>query len=218
MRTRVIGGAKALIVSVIQPKARWHLSSVDVPCFGGGSRTIPDPCDLYADFLAASPAVRRAGYDKRARNNLPAFHHADGSPLSRDWLVKRTAAVCAAAGISLCDHAGKELPLKSASWRAGGARSAGAALVSNAMTMHMGRWTSGAWRAYMLHSPLDVQGATRRMWSKAAEMPEGAGSQDGCGEAASAPLPRPNTRLMSDSDFRAHAANVAAAAVLNLLP
>ena len=218
MRTRVIGGAKALVVSVIQPKARWWLSTVDVPCFGGGSRTIPDPCDIYADFLAASPAVRRAGFDRRARGNLPAFHYADGAPLKRDWLVKRTVALCAAAGIPLCDHAGKELPVKSASWRAGGARSAGNALLSDAMLMHLGRWTSGAWRSYMLHSPLDVQGATRRMWSSAAEEPEGAASQDGVVEDAPAQMPRPDTGRMSDADFRAHAANVAAAAVLNLLP
>lgn len=30
--------------------------------------------------------------------------------------------------------------------------------------MPLGRWTPRAWRSYLLHTALDIQGAARRMW------------------------------------------------------
>jgi hypothetical protein len=54
-----------------------------------------------------------------------------------------------------------------ASWRAGAVSSAIAAGISEAMIMELGRWRSNAWRHYLLHSPLDLQGAGLRMWLRA---------------------------------------------------
>jgi hypothetical protein len=54
-----------------------------------------------------------------------------------------------------------------ASWRAGAVASAVAARISESMIKELGRWRSDAWRHYLLHSPLDLQGAGDLMWRKA---------------------------------------------------
>lgn len=162
---RTVGGAPTLVVAVPQPKARWWLSEVDVPCIGGGDADGPfNPVRLWEALVEGSPAVARATVVGHGLYVLPAFHFADGAALTRDWLVKRTATLCKQAGVSMVDGAGKQLPVKAASWRAGGVRSAQDAGLGDSLIMYLGRWSSGAFKSYMCHSPVDVRGAARKMW------------------------------------------------------
>jgi hypothetical protein len=172
----VVRSVPTLVVSIPQPKANWWVDRVDVPCMGNGTPgDLFEPARLWRGFVAGSPALRRAGIARTPIGDVPAFHLADGTALSRDWLVARTYVLCKAASINLCDHAGSPLPLKSASWRAGGVRSAKDAGLGDTMIMFMGRWTSSAWRSYLLHTPVDMQGAARRFWATTAAGPETAG-------------------------------------------
>lgn len=166
VRVRVVGGAPALVLSIPQPKARWWLQDVDVPCIGCGDEGSPFyPVRLWRALVEGSPAVARAGKAGSGTGKLPAFHFADGSPLTRDWLVRRTSELAIAAGVSMVDNAGRPLPVKSASWRAGGVRSATDASLSDPMVMFLGRWKSGAFKNYMCHTPVDVRRAARKMWA-----------------------------------------------------
>ena len=159
---RSIYGKRLVVVSVPQPKARWWLSIVDIPCFEVPRAGPMSPVSIMAHYLKASPLARSVDSRK-----LPAFHFRDGSPLTRDFLTSRTAKLCAMAGIPLVDARGRRLPMKMASWRAGAVRSAVDAGLSEPMIMELGRWKSTAWRFYLLHTPMDVQGAACRMWEKA---------------------------------------------------
>jgi hypothetical protein len=152
----VVQGRRALVVAVPQPKATPWLKSVSVPCFASDDNCCP--VKLYEALVSGSPFVG-------SPSATPAFHRGDGSPLSRAWLIQRTAALCKLAGIAMVDEKGKELSLKMASWRAGGVRTAISAGESESMIMELGRWKSGAWRHYLLHTALDVQGAALRMWT-----------------------------------------------------
>ena len=121
MSVRVLRGARALVVSVPQPKARWWLNRVDVPCFEQCDLPEFSAVALWGSYVSLSPAVASAGVSAAV---LPAFHLSDGTPLSRDWMLARTAALCSQAGVSMVGREGKSHPLKMASWRAGGVRSA----------------------------------------------------------------------------------------------
>jgi hypothetical protein len=160
---RIIEGRSALVVSVPQPKTNWWVTIIDVPCYGSNKPQDPmDPTSLWDAYVNLSPAVRSAGL---GRNGLPAFHFTDGAPLSREWMAKRTLALCQEAGVNMQGPNGTTLPLKAASWRAGGVVSAKQAGLSDSLIMFLGRWTSCAWRHYLLHTPVDVQGAAQRMWA-----------------------------------------------------
>ena len=171
----VVQGRKASVIFVPQPKARWWLSEVRVPCFDTGDELSPPT--IWAAYEAGSPAVARCKKGSSSMALLPAFHLAGGSPLSRTWLTRRTAVLCKEAGIPLCDSAGNEVVFKMASWRAGAVRSAVDAGLSDTMIMELGRWKSNAWRNYLLLSLVDVQGAARRMWARKAQG-EGRGSSE----------------------------------------
>jgi hypothetical protein len=97
--------------------------------------------------------------------NSPAFQMPDGSPLTQVWMTAKTKSLCEAAHISMQDEQGRDIPIKAASWRAGGTRSAQDARLPDALIKFMGRWTSNAYMNYMLHTAYDVQGAARRMWA-----------------------------------------------------
>ena len=56
-------------------------------------------------------------------------------------------------------------PVKAASWRAGGVRSALDASVSGPVIMALGRWRSNAWESYLMQTTSDLKGAQLAMWS-----------------------------------------------------
>ena len=118
------------------------------------------PVALWDAYVAGSPLLKKGGL----RDRLPAYHLANGSPAKKSWMVAKTRRLCEKAGVRLLDDQGKLLPLKMASWRAGGVRSAKDASLSDYMIMELGRWKSVAWQHYVLHTALDVQGAARSMW------------------------------------------------------
>lgn len=158
----------SVVLSIPQPKNCWWVPDVDVPVFA-----LPGdpfcPVSLWRSYLALSPAVLRAGgLGASAASLLPAFHSADGSALSRDALVRRLGSLCRVAGVPMVDESGRALPLKMASWRAGAVRSAKDAGVGEAFIMPMGRWSSSAWRFYLLQTQVDLQGASLEMWRRSA--------------------------------------------------
>ena len=155
---RTVSGADTTVLMIPQPKARWWLSTVEVPCFdidGGGAFSPPR---LWRALVTGSPAVAGARASGSPTSALPAFHFEDGSPLSRSWMMARTSKLCASAGMGCPEN------LKMASWRAGAVRSATDANLGDSLIMELGRWKSNAWLHYLLHTPVDVQGAARAMW------------------------------------------------------
>ena len=83
---------------------------------------------------------------------------------------------------------GTTLPLKAASWRAGGVQTAAQAGLSESMIMFLGRWTSCAWRHYLIHTPVDIQSAAQLMWASREQGPAQAGAENGTPEGAIASL------------------------------
>ena len=156
---RDISGGRAVVVSVPQPKTRWWLEKVEVPCCE--RKGDPEWCPVkmwssYENLRGGRGSVSVAE---------PAFVLEDGGPVTRDFMVAKTAELMARAGIEFVDTAGKPMPVKMASWRAGAVRSAVDAGVGEATIRALGRWQSSAWMSYLLHSLWDVQGAARSMWS-----------------------------------------------------
>jgi len=155
---RSVGGRQAVCVKIAEPKTLWWLQHADVTCFCPGITS------------ALSPVVSLRMYRKFSTVRLlktgPAFVRSDGTALSRSYMVARTAELLAAAGIGLQSEAGAPAPVKAASWRAGGVRSALDAGISGPMIMAMGRWRSLAWESYMLQNTEDLQRAMQAMWSE----------------------------------------------------
>ena len=166
-------GGECLVVRIPQTKTQWWRACTDVPVFPHGGESPFNVVSLYTAFCEASPhvAVDGAKVATPVSVSLPAFHHLDGSPMSRDWLVSRTLDLLSRGGVSLVDDRGRSMTVKSASWRAGGVMSAVAANVSESVIMELGRWRSSAWRSYLLHSSWDLRGASDRMWSAASATP-----------------------------------------------
>ena len=159
---RSVGGRPAVVVAVLQPKARWWLDSVLVPCFAN-----PDDGDFC-------PLRWWAALSARATSDAPAaFAHADGAPLTRKFMTSRTAALMSQAGIAFVDQDGVPMKVLASSWRAGGVRSAVDAGVAESVIMALGRWRSMAWMHYLIHSPHDFFSATRSMWSRRAPLAAG---------------------------------------------
>ena len=71
---------------------------------------------LYREFASSAGVI--------LSDNGPAFVMQNGSPLSRDWMVAKSEALLNMAKISFVDQSGRVAPVKAASWRAGGVRSA----------------------------------------------------------------------------------------------
>ena len=160
---KLMGGAMAVVVSVVQPKARWWLRSVDVPCFVPESGGWMDPVFWLQSYRDLS-TVRLAAH-------LPAFLMGSGQPLSRAWMVDRSVFLLRMANINVIDKTGKPVPVRASSWRAGGVASAKPAGISDALIMAMGRWSSNAWTSYSFSSLQDLQGAVGSM-RRAAELVE----------------------------------------------
>jgi hypothetical protein len=160
---RTINDVRVLIVAPPQPKTRMDLVEVCIPCFAPPSAGPLLPATLFDTLCSRSPIV-----GTRSPELVPAFHRIDGAPLSRDYMVRRTIALLVKAKIDILDPAGLPTQILASSWRAGGVRSALDARLSESVIMELGRWRSSAWRHYLLLSPLDLQGACRRMWDVSA--------------------------------------------------
>jgi hypothetical protein len=152
-----------LIVKPPQPKTRMDLTEVSIPCFAPPSAGALGPVALFEAYCKRSPIV-----GSRAPGLIPAFHRVDGSALSKDFMKKRTLALMRLAKIEVVCPAGLATKILASSWRAGGVRSAMDANIPESIIMELGRWRSAAWRHYLLFSPLDIQGACRRMWEAGA--------------------------------------------------
>jgi hypothetical protein len=129
-------GCSSVTVAVPQPKTRWWLPFVAVTCFSPGTGCYLDPAWLVS-------AMRRMSSVSMGPKDA-AFRMADGSPLSRDFAVRRTSELIVKADVRLVDHRGEPLDVKAASWRAGGVASAKEANIPDSTIMEMGRWTSSA--------------------------------------------------------------------------
>lgn len=160
---RTVRGAVALVVQIPQTKARWWLSAVDVPIFGDPSLGPFCPHRLWNCYLKRSPLnVCERSAAKLA--STPAFHTSRGVPLDRAFMLARTEKLLKLAGIPIVDPSGKPSRLLMSSWRSGAVRSAVDAGISESLIMELGRWSSVAWRYYLIHSSSDLRGAGFRMW------------------------------------------------------
>ena len=159
-----VKGSLSTILNIPQPKARFWLTDVRVPCFHTENMGPFSPVALWSALTRGSPAIERCHQGTMAKDNLPAFHFRDGTPLSKIWMLNRTRALCKTAGVSITTVDGTVLSMRAASYRAGGVRSAVDAGLSESMVMSLGHWKSNAWRFYLLHTAMDVQGASRSMW------------------------------------------------------
>jgi hypothetical protein len=153
---------KSIEVSIAKPKNMWWLKAAKVPC------SIP----TEGTALPILPWVMLVLYREFARNagvtlsdDGPAFVMQNGSPLNRDWMVAKSQALLTAAQITFVDQSGRQAPVKAASWRAGGVRSALDANVPVPVIMDLGRWRSMAWERYALISSQDKANAMASMWS-----------------------------------------------------
>lgn len=155
---RSVGGRLAICIRISQPKNLWWIQFAAVTCF------CPGPS------FRLSPVVALRMYRRYSSVHLsdsgPAFVLSNGSALSRSFMVSRTAELLSAAGIALQSEAGAVAPVKAASWRAGGVRSALDANISGPMIMALGRWRSMAWESYMLQNTNDLQMSMQAMWNE----------------------------------------------------
>ena len=166
VQVRAVGGVQTVVVSIPQPKTRWELDVVEVPCFSGPEAGDFWPLKLWLEYSAAFPA---------SNARCPAFRRSDGSAVSKSFMLERTAALLKQAGIPIIDDQGACSQLRASSWRAGAVRSAISAGLSESVIMELGRWKSTAWRHYLFFSQLDLQGACLKMWrsSESVEVMEG---------------------------------------------
>jgi hypothetical protein len=156
---RVVGGRRVLVVSVPQPKTRADCITIDVPCFVGPQQGPMAPVRLWQALYARGQAM--------GITSAVAFPMCDGKPASRAFATTATTRWLSIAGITVTDVCGRATSVKMASWRAGAVTSAVATRISESMIKELGRWRSDAWRHYLLHSPLDLQGAGDLMWREA---------------------------------------------------
>ena len=162
---RSVGGRLAVCIRISQPKNLWWIQFAAVTCF------CPGPSFRLSPVVALR--MYRRFSSVRLSDNGPAFVLNGGSALSRSFMVSRTAELLSAAGIALQSESGAAAPVKAASWRAGGVRSALDANISGPMIMALGRWRSIAWESYMLQNTSDLQRSMQAMWSEGLRQVEG---------------------------------------------
>lgn len=109
-----------------------------------GTRSRLDPYMLWSEYRRR----RDAAIPVDVRKPRPAFLMRDGSPLSRNFMVSRAAALLHRAGIICTDPAGRPIVVVAASWRAGQVVSSIDAGFDEAYIKAAGQWTSTAWTAY----------------------------------------------------------------------
>jgi hypothetical protein len=164
LSVETVRGQLAVVMHIPQPKARFWLCDVRVPCYHYAAMGPFSPVGLWQALLRGSPALKSRKRDSASTGLLPAFHFKSGSALSKLWMLKRTRELCGQMDVSMSSQEGAPLSLRAASWRAGGVRSAVDAGQTEEMIMKLGRWKSNAWLHYLLHTTADVQGAARSMW------------------------------------------------------
>jgi hypothetical protein len=155
------GGEPVVMISIQRPKnMQWALTA-EVRCFNPRGSM---PFDLIAAITAyrKSAVAIRAGFVFSPRG--PAFIMLDGRPLSRVFMVQRTEELVRLAGIQVVNQEGIAAPVKAASWRAGGVKSALDACIPVPTIMAMGRWRSIAWHQYTSQSVTDLRRAQAAMW------------------------------------------------------
>jgi hypothetical protein len=144
-----------------QPKNMWWVKSADVLCFN------PPPGTLRCDLVTAISLYRVISAYQGVRvltDDGPAFVMVDGRALSREFMIARTNVLLVAAGIQVVNQEGAAAPVRAASWRAGGVRSALDACVPVPIIMTLGRWRSIAWENYLMQSVDDLKRAQLAMW------------------------------------------------------
>ena len=149
------GGLQHVSVAIAQPKSRWWLPFETARCFQAPSGCLLDPVWLLSVYRSLSTVA--LGPD------LPAFRLADGSTLSRNWMVGRTVQLLALADIHVVDSLGAPASVFASSWRAGGVVSAKAAKIGDDVIKILGRWASNAWTSYSSSSLHDLRFAARSM-------------------------------------------------------
>ena len=160
---KMIEGVKTLVVNVRQAKTTWWEHDSFVPIHGAVEESPFSPVALYEE-------LRRR--DMGAGTSTPAFHFMDSrrSPLTRDFMLKKTAGLLKTAGISILDARGAPMPLKLASYRSGGLHSSLKA-GNDVPTMKMqGRWKSDAWEHYLMENSKALSAAGSKMWSRGEKM------------------------------------------------
>jgi hypothetical protein len=153
-------GGSAVKVSIVQPKNMWWLDSAEVTCFNPPAGVAM--CDTVTALRLFWSIAEAQG--RPLSETGPAFVMEGGAPLSREFMVRRTQELLLAADIQVFDLAGKPAPVRAASWRAGGVRSALDAQVPVPMIMMLGRWKSIAWDNYYMQTRDDIQRAQMAMW------------------------------------------------------
>lgn len=119
-------------IRLLHSKTKWWRR--DVMTRASSTGTAACPVKAVAAYLSAS----KLGLS--AKSFL--FTLADGAPLSRSWMLARTARALADANID-------DDRYRSVSWRGGGALSARRAGVSDSVIKMLGRWQSNAFMFYL---------------------------------------------------------------------
>jgi hypothetical protein len=168
-------GTEYVQVRIVSPKNMFWLQSCTVRCFVGSE----PGAQRAEDGLQCNDAVR-ALREYRARSPVglltadgPAFVLSNGRALSRDFMVKRSAQLLKAAGITFVDQAGTVAQVRLASWRSGGVRSALDAHIPVSTIMALGRWRSLAWENYTVLTTFDIRTAMAAMWKLPVSAPVG---------------------------------------------
>jgi hypothetical protein len=163
-------GDQFVEVDIRRPKNMFWLEACKVRCFTA--------CGSDAGMCDAAFALKE--YRTRAPPGLltaegPAFISSDGKVLSRAFMIGRSVQLLSAASIVFVDQAGAVAPVRLASWRAGGVRSALDAGVPVSTIMALGRWRSLAWESYAVLSTHDIKSAVVAMWKAPAPHHQGVG-------------------------------------------
>jgi hypothetical protein len=162
---RMVMGAPIVVVLVQVPKNCWWEEHLEALCFPLAGRGEFCPLRRLAAYRSNSVVELDAGQ--------PAFRLANGKPLSRDWMVNRTASLLQAADMNKIDSLGQPVDVRASSWRAGGVRSATDANLAEPIIMALGRWKSAAWSSYVLYGVDDLKKAAASMWREAQAVSHG---------------------------------------------
>ena len=130
-------GVSFLIIDVPKPKNRPFALSTRT--FASGSTQLQD---FHPFFLMAAYRARARSIGLDVLRTSAAFQFADGTPLSRDFMVRHAEKLRAQAGLSILNAKGKPVLIYAASWRAGYVLSAQSAGVTSNTIRATGRWDS----------------------------------------------------------------------------
>ena len=133
--------ADLLIIDVPKPKNRPFAASART--YANGSTLLPE---FHPSLLLKAYRKRALALGLNVLHKHPAFQSADGSPLTRDFMVHRAEKLRERAGLNFLDVKGKPVFIYAASWRAGFVLSAQSAGVDSEIIDATGRWDSKAGR------------------------------------------------------------------------